>query len=106
LFDVPPGAFNPPPKVTSAIVRLVPHQGANPYGDTNIEAMDRLLRCAFHARRKTLRNNLKALLDAPQMDAIDINWSLRPEQLSVAEYVHLSRQLPEENSAHETSDSC
>jgi 16S rRNA (adenine1518-N6/adenine1519-N6)-dimethyltransferase len=94
LFEVPPGAFNPPPKVTSAIVRLVPHQGANPHGEADTDTLDTLLRCAFHARRKTLRNNLKALLEAPQMDAIDINWSLRPEQLSVAEYVHLSRQLP------------
>jgi len=94
LFDVPPEAFNPPPKVTSAIVRLVPHQDVNPHGDTETDALDKLLRCAFHSRRKTLRNNLKALLDTSQMDAIDINWGLRPEQLTVAEYVHLSRKLP------------
>jgi len=94
LFDVPPDAFNPPPKVTSAIVRLVPHHGVNPYGETSVATLDRLLRCAFHSRRKTLRNNLKAMLSAEQMDAIDINWQLRPEQLSVAEYIHLSQQLP------------
>ena len=94
LFDVPPGAFNPPPKVTSAIVRLVPHHGSNPYGHANVATLDRLLRCAFHARRKTLRNNLKALLSADEMDAIDIDWHLRPEQLSVAEYIRLSQQLP------------
>lgn len=104
LFDVPPEAFNPPPKVTSAIVRLVPHQGTNPHGDIDTGTLDTLLRCAFHARRKTLRNNLKALLDASQMDSIDINWSLRPEQLSVAEYVHLSQHLPREP-AHDASDS-
>jgi 16S rRNA (adenine1518-N6/adenine1519-N6)-dimethyltransferase len=100
LFDVPPGAFHPPPKVTSAIVRLVPHQGNNPHGEADIETLDTLLRAAFHARRKTLRNNLKALLAAPQIEAIDINWSLRPEQLSVAEYVHLSRQLPKTSASH------
>ena len=94
LFDVPAEAFDPAPKVTSAIVRLVPHHGQNPFGETTWAAMDTLLRCAFHARRKTLRNNLKALLTDAQMQNIDTNWSLRPEQLSVAEYVHLCQQLP------------
>lgn len=90
LFDVSPGAFNPLPKVTSAIVRLQPYTSL-PYPCNNFELFARMVRDAFNARRKTLRNALKNF---------SINWqsyatltNLRPEQLSVADYVNLANHV-------------
>ena len=79
LFTVSRGAFRPPPKVESAVVRLVPLE--NP-----LRVDDDLLRKAFSARRKTLRNAL------PQVDfaAAGIDPALRPENLSPEDYARLS----------------
>lgn len=89
LFDVPPGAFNPPPKVTSAIVRLRPRQQIEqPAQDTAM--FQSVVREAFSQRRKTLRNCLKLLLKQhPDVD-IPIDLSRRAETLSISEFVQLS----------------
>jgi 16S rRNA (adenine1518-N6/adenine1519-N6)-dimethyltransferase len=79
LFTVSRGAFRPPPKVESAVVRLVPLEHP-------LQVNDDLLRQAFSARRKTLRNAL------PQVDfaAAGIDPALRPENLSPEDYARLS----------------
>ena len=79
LFKVSKGAFRPPPKVESAVVRLEPLS-------TILEIDEQLLRRAFSARRKTLRNAL------PEIDfaALGIDSSLRPENLSPEDYARLS----------------
>ncbi len=92
LFDVPPEAFNPRPKVQSAIVRLVPHQ-ILPHPANNVDLLQRVLREAFNQRRKTLRNNLKNLISAEQLDAIGINPGERPEKLSLAEFVTIANTV-------------
>ena len=85
LFDVGPGAFQPPPKVWSAIVRLKPVAEAR--FDFGSEASLRaVVSAAFSQRRKTLRNCLKGLLDAPDIEACGIDPSLRPEVLSPAQF--------------------
>ncbi len=92
LFSVPPGAFNPPPKVYSAIVRLLPYEA--PPVDVGDEArFAELVARAFTQRRKTLRNNLKGLLDAEAIEACGIDPGRRPETLSLEEYAALSRRL-------------
>ncbi len=92
LFTVPPGAFNPPPKVYSAIVRLVPYE--QPPVDVGDEAQfAKLVARAFTQRRKTLRNNLKGLLDSEAIEACGIDPGRRPETLSLEEFAALSRQL-------------
>src|SRR4030067_3134274 len=63
LFDVPPGAFTPPPKVDSSVVRLVPH-AIPPIQVRDAVAFAQVGRAAFAQRRQTPRNNLKALLPA------------------------------------------
>lgn len=79
LFNVARGAFRPPPKVQSAFVRMQPL-------DRHLPVDEQLLRRAFSARRKTLRNAL------PEVDfaAVGIDPGLRPENLSPEEYARLS----------------
>ena len=91
LFNVPPGAFNPPPKVTSAIVRLVPRAIEQPADD--VELFEQVVKISFAQRRKTLRNNLKQLLNAEQLDALSQDLRLRPEQLSVLDYIQLTNEI-------------
>jgi 16S rRNA (adenine1518-N6/adenine1519-N6)-dimethyltransferase len=86
LFDVGPGAFRPPPKVDSAVVRLVP-LGAPP--ECDMAALERIVRGAFSARRKTLRNALP--LRPPQYAELGLDPRLRPENLSPADYVRVTR---------------
>lgn len=89
LFDVPPGAFNPPPKVTSAIVRLRPRQQIE-HSALDPAMFQTVVREAFSQRRKTLRNCLKPLLKQyPEAD-MPIDLSRRAETLAVAEFVQLS----------------
>lgn len=92
LFNVGPGAFNPAPKVDSAIVRLVPHESL-PHPAKDPRLLENLVRQAFSQRRKTLRNTLKGMLDAEQIAAAGVDGSLRPEQLDLAAFVRLSDQL-------------
>ena len=89
LFDVAPGAFTPPPKVDSAVVRLVPH-AAPPVAVDDPERFAQLVRAAFASRRKTLRNTLKGLLRAEDMIALGIEPIRRAETLSLAEFAALS----------------
>lgn len=89
LFIVGPGAFNPPPKVDSAIVRLVPHDTL-PFPTKDITTLQNVVRQAFSMRRKTLRNTLKSLITAEQIDNLGIDSSLRPERLSLEEYVKIA----------------
>lgn len=88
LISVPPGSFDPPPKVHSAVVRLRPRP---PELEATSEAMlDRIVRSAFGTRRKTLRNCLKNELSADAIESLGIDPGLRPENLSVAEFVKLA----------------
>jgi len=92
LFDVPPDAFDPPPEVTSAVVRLDPL----PPGtfEINDEAgFSTLIATAFMQRRKTIRNSLKKLVERPDFEATGIDAGLRPEQVSIADYIRLSNYL-------------
>lgn len=92
LFDVPPGAFKPAPKVTSAIVRLRPHRHTKEQAVDTALLRD-LVRTAFSQRRKTLRNCLKPLIGDLDAQALPVDLSLRPENLSVADYVNLSNTI-------------
>ncbi len=97
LFFVPPGAFSPPPKVDSAILRLTPWQ-QRPYKANDEKHFARLVTQAFSTRRKTLRNTLKKMLSTEQIESIGINPGLRPENISVSEYVSLSNLSDKDNS--------
>ena len=90
LFDVPATAFYPQPKVESSIVRLVPYQHS-PYPKVSFYDLYRFVSTAFSMRRNTFANNLKSVLKSEQIVALGIDPSLRPEQISVMEYVQLAK---------------
>ncbi|HEY5790777.1 MAG TPA: 16S rRNA (adenine(1518)-N(6)/adenine(1519)-N(6))-dimethyltransferase RsmA [Gammaproteobacteria bacterium] len=92
LFDVPPGAFRPPPKVDSTVVRLRPHP-APPVAVDPVR-LRAVVTAAFAQRRKTLRNTLRGLLEAPALEAAGIDPGRRAETLTLAEFAHLAERLP------------
>ena len=87
LFRVAPGAFRPPPKVESAVVRMQPLR--QPLG-CDAGQLEQVVRRAFSARRKTLRNALG--LAAGDFAALGIDPGLRPENLSPQDYVRIARR--------------
>jgi len=95
LFDVPPGAFFPPPKVMSAIVRLQPRAPELLAHDT--DTLSKLVNIAFQQRRKTLRNTLKTIASEQQIIAAGINPDARAETLSVTDFVRLANSLADSN---------
>ncbi|MDH5783975.1 MAG: 16S rRNA (adenine(1518)-N(6)/adenine(1519)-N(6))-dimethyltransferase RsmA [Chromatiales bacterium] len=96
LFTVPPGAFNPPPKVYSAIVRLTPY-AEPPVAAKDDRLLAQVVTTAFQQRRKTLRNNLKKLLPVDTIEALGIDPARRPETLTLEEYVRLADALYQTN---------
>jgi 16S rRNA (adenine1518-N6/adenine1519-N6)-dimethyltransferase len=89
LFNVPPGAFSPQPKVDSAIVKLTPWRPL-PHPARNPATLARVVRTAFSQRRKTLRNTLKTLMSAADMERLDLDLNLRPENVGLRDYVRIS----------------
>lgn len=92
LFDVDKSAFDPPPEVTSALVRLDPlPPGTFDIADEALLA--KLVTSAFMKRRKTIRNSLKDHVAIADLEAVGIDPGLRPEQISIAKYVELSNHM-------------
>ncbi|MDB5972409.1 MAG: Ribosomal small subunit methyltransferase [Hydrocarboniphaga sp.] len=91
LFDVGAGAFRPPPKVESAVVRLRPRKPDFVIDDW--KTFDRVVGAAFLMRRKTLTNSLRQLLSADQIRAAGIDPQWRAERVSAAQFAALANQL-------------
>ena len=93
LFEIPPGAFRPPPKVFSAVLRLLPREP--PARGEELEALLRLVSRAFQSRRKTLSNAVSALGGRPRwaaaLRAIGRSERVRAEELSAEEFLSLLR---------------
>ncbi|HET6434379.1 MAG TPA: 16S rRNA (adenine(1518)-N(6)/adenine(1519)-N(6))-dimethyltransferase RsmA [Xanthomonadaceae bacterium] len=89
LFTVPPGAFRPPPKVDSAVVRLVP-RAPETIGIRDPRRFADVVRAAFGQRRKTLRNALSGVADADLIVAAGLDPGARAEQVAVAGFVRLA----------------
>jgi 16S rRNA (adenine1518-N6/adenine1519-N6)-dimethyltransferase len=89
LFDVGPGAFNPPPKVDSSIVRLMPH-AQPPVAIHDRARFAQIVLNAFNHRRKMLRKSLAGLVTPEAMLAAGIDPMRRPETLSLAEFAALA----------------
>lgn len=90
LLDVPPEAFDPPPKVDSAVVRLIP-KAPGSYPELDEERFAEIVAAAFSQRRKTLRNTLGKLLGEEVFTATGIDPGLRAENLSVEEFEKLTK---------------
>ena len=92
LFEVPPSAFYPPPKVQSAVVRLTPrHQPEWPAVD--LAALERCVATCFATRRKTLRNNLKGVIDANRLEGLGIDPRARAETLTIGDFIALANAI-------------
>ena len=89
LFQVDEDAFNPPPKVKSAVIRLLPRKEPVPMHSE--KRLFNLVKTAFQQRRKTLRNACKGLFDAATLQ--DEIFNKRPEQLSVADFAALTFRM-------------
>ena len=89
LFDVPPEAFDPAPKVQSAIVRLAPRQNS-PWPACDEESLRSVVQSAFAQRRKTLRNNLKGIINDERLLELDINPSARAETLTLEQFIRIT----------------
>ena len=92
LFDIGPGAFRPPPRVTSTVVRLTPH-AQPPFAIQDPKRYAQVVAAAFAQRRKTLRNALKPLLDAQDIAAAGVDPGLRAEVVPPAGFEALARRL-------------
>jgi 16S rRNA (adenine1518-N6/adenine1519-N6)-dimethyltransferase len=93
VFDIPPSAFTPPPKVTSSVVRLTPRPAPLAPADKTI--LERVTAAAFGQRRKMLRSSLRALgvPVEPLLAAAGVSGTVRAEELSVADFCALAESL-------------
>ncbi|MDP2206116.1 MAG: 16S rRNA (adenine(1518)-N(6)/adenine(1519)-N(6))-dimethyltransferase RsmA [Alphaproteobacteria bacterium] len=93
LFDIPPAAFTPPPKVTSSVVHIVPKEGR---ADTvPLKTMERLTAAAFGQRRKMLRQSLKSLGidETALLETAGIAGTARAEEIDIAGFVRMAEAL-------------
>jgi 16S rRNA (adenine1518-N6/adenine1519-N6)-dimethyltransferase len=90
LFDIAPSAFVPPPKVTSAVIRLVPRATPLP---CNVRSLERVTASAFGQRRKMLRQSLRTLVPdpAPLLAEADLPPTARAEEIPVSGFVALAQ---------------
>ena len=92
VMEIGPEAFIPPPKVDSAIVRLIPHKHIEqPVKDINM--LNTVCQTAFNQRRKTIRNSFKKLIDTDAINALGLDPTMRPENIDLAGYIKLANYL-------------
>jgi len=93
LFNVSPNVFFPKPKVDSAVISMTRKKNINLNCDINL--LDKVIKLSFQQRRKKLKNSLKKL-DIQENILEDSIFGLRPEQLSVEEFVKLTQKISDE----------
>ena len=91
MFIVPPTAFDPPPRVESAIVRMIPI--AQPLA-CNQQALEQVVLKAFSQRRKVIRNCVAGMFTEDDLRAAGIDPQLRPEAVGLEQFVALANRLP------------
>jgi 16S rRNA (adenine1518-N6/adenine1519-N6)-dimethyltransferase len=92
LLDVPPESFQPPPKVNSAIVRMIPY-APHELPDVDVRVLGEVVTAAFSQRRKMLRNTLSAYRDVIDFDALGFDLQRRAEDVPVDEYVRVAQTV-------------
>jgi len=94
LFKVPPDVFNPPPKVDSGVIKLTRKE--NLTFDYDRSLFKHIVKTAFNQRRKMLRNTLKSMVQKTNFEDEELLMK-RPEQLSVQDYIYLTKNLDHES---------
>ena len=95
VVEVPPTAFVPPPKVDSAVIRLIP----KPHDERNQvspKTLNRVCLEAFNQRRKTLRNSLSNVMTGEQLEALGIDASLRAENLTLNQFIEIAQWVDQQ----------
>jgi 16S rRNA (adenine1518-N6/adenine1519-N6)-dimethyltransferase len=92
LIDVPPESFDPPPKVQSAVVRLIPRD-VSELTARSLPKLSQVVQTAFSQRRKMLRNTLKGTLSDAGFAELGIDPTRRAEDIPVADYVRIANYL-------------
>jgi 16S rRNA (adenine1518-N6/adenine1519-N6)-dimethyltransferase len=92
LFDIPPSAFVPPPKVTSSVVQLWPRPDPEP---CDLRALEQVTQAAFGQRRKMLRQSLKSLMPdpVPTLEKLGLKPTARAEELGISEFVRIANAV-------------
>ena len=96
LFDVPPDSFYPKPKVHSIFLRFVPKKKKSVYAKDVASFID-TVRLSFGQKRKTIKNNLKKIITQKEIKNLNIDPSLRPEDISTDDFVRISNRILELN---------
>lgn len=91
LFDVAADAFDPPPKVMSTVIRLIPRTSPLPLIDERLFA--KLIKQAFSQRRKTLHNVLKGVAEDADLEFVGLSPQARSETISLQQFVLLANHL-------------
>lgn len=100
VFEVPPDAFSPPPKVDSAVVTLEPLQAQ--LSPSVKQKLGELTQAAFSQRRKKIKTGLKSLFSITEIVAQDIDPDLRPDTLGIGEFVRLAHYLCQRSEGNHT----
>jgi 16S rRNA (adenine1518-N6/adenine1519-N6)-dimethyltransferase len=93
LFDVPPEAFDPPPRVMSAVVRMRPLASDTLRQPRDMRVFERLVARVFEQRRKMIRGSLGAWAEWLDWDALDVAPTARPQELTVAQFMDMADAL-------------
>ncbi len=93
VFTVSKSVFTPPPKVTSAIVEIIPR--TKPLADVEFHKLERVVAAAFNQRRKMIKSSLKAVFSNSEevLKSANINPELRPEQIKIEQFCQLAKLL-------------
>ncbi|MDG2253259.1 MAG: 16S rRNA (adenine(1518)-N(6)/adenine(1519)-N(6))-dimethyltransferase RsmA [Methylophilaceae bacterium] len=91
LFDIQPESFSPSPKVTSSLVRLIPKKNYKKV--KNINNFEKLLKTSFAQKRKTIKNNLKSMLNDNDLNILGVNPQDRAEMLTLSDFVRIENYI-------------
>ena len=91
VFDIPPQAFVPPPKVTSSVVQLIPRE--QPLANADKTCLEDVTRALFGQRRKMLRSSIKTLKIEGLLDGLDLSGDERPERLHIEDFCAIAEAL-------------
>ena len=91
VFDIPPQAFVPPPKVTSSVVQLIPRD--QPLAPADKTCLEDVTRALFGQRRKMLRSSIKTLKIDGLLDGLDLTGDERPERLHIEDFCAIAEAL-------------
>jgi 16S rRNA (adenine1518-N6/adenine1519-N6)-dimethyltransferase len=99
VLEVPPHCFTPPPKVDSAVVRLIPH-AQPPVQVSDLATLERVTALAFNQRRKTIRNSLKDIITGEALEALGIDPTQRAENLSLSTFALIAENIADNMDAN------